>query len=175
TKNNIDESKLTAEAKDLYSKNRDKAIEVSNQAKTKNNELKNFIKNDLKPLVDGADNYLKDLIAKQNELNDTIKAYNKYVELINKGLASADDKEFIFLKKQIDTLMEDSQDLADLINNNQDILNTWKKTSSEKYGENFKINGAFTNVILNTNPNLDEITGGGGEIEIPDKPIDPAE
>ncbi|MCR8706003.1 hypothetical protein CAMP5121_08020, partial [Campylobacter sp. 2352 PW] len=111
-----------------------------------------------------------DLIAMQNKLDNTIKAYNAYVDLINKGLASKNDPEFIAFKNQIDTLMKESQELADLINNNQDILNTWKNISSEKYGENFKINGAFANVILNTNPNLKEITGDGGDGEDPNKP-----
>ncbi|MBT0816399.1 hypothetical protein, partial [Campylobacter lari] len=127
----------------------------------------NKLEKDLKPLVDESNGYLKDLIAMQNKLDNTIKAYNAYVDLINKGLASKNDPEFIALKNQIDTLMKDSQVLADLINENQKELSTWKNNNNT---ENFKVVGAFANVILNTNPNLKEITGDGGDGEDPNKP-----
>ncbi|HEC1786873.1 TPA: hypothetical protein R1733_001747, partial [Campylobacter lari] len=95
------------------------------------------------------------------------KAYNAYVDLINKGSASKNDPEFIALKNQIDTLMKESQVSADLINKNQKELSTWQKDNNT---ENFKVVGAFANVILNTNPNLKEITGEGGDGEDPNKP-----
>ncbi|HEC1728341.1 TPA: hypothetical protein R1703_001474, partial [Campylobacter lari] len=165
TKNNTGDSKLTTEAYNKYLANQKLSEIEFEKTKNKSNELKDFIKDDLKPLVDKSNIHLKDLIAMQNKLDNTIKAYNAYVDLINKGLASEDDKEFIILKNQIDTLMKDSQELADLINENQNILDVWNKSN-----KNFKVVGAFANVILNTNPNLNEITGGGGDGEDPNKP-----
>ncbi|MBT0825368.1 filamentous hemagglutinin N-terminal domain-containing protein, partial [Campylobacter lari] len=140
--------------------------QVNNTTKTIKGKI-DKLENDLKPLVDESNGYLKDLIAMQNKLDNTIKAYNAYVDLINKGLASKNDPEFIALKNQIDTLMKDSQVLADLINENQKELSTWQNDNNT---ENFKVVGAFANVILNTNPNLKEITGDGGDGEDPNKP-----
>ncbi|EAK3646818.1 filamentous hemagglutinin N-terminal domain-containing protein [Campylobacter lari] len=122
---------------------------------------------ELEPLVNSSNKYLKDLITKQNELDNAIKAYNTYVDLINKGFASADDREFIILKDQINTLMKESQVLADSINENQGKLIDWQNNNNT---ENFKVVGAFANVILNTNPKLDQITGKGGDIDNPNKP-----
>ncbi|EPV8107115.1 filamentous hemagglutinin N-terminal domain-containing protein [Campylobacter lari] len=130
--------------------------------KGKFNQLK-----ELEPLVNSSNKYLKDLITKQNELDNAIKAYNTYVDLINKGFASADDREFIILKDQINTLMKESQVLADSINENQGKLIDWQNNNNT---ENFKVVGAFANVILNTNPKLDQITGKGGDIDNPNKP-----
>ncbi|MCR8678136.1 hypothetical protein, partial [Campylobacter sp. S4:11] len=140
--------------------------QVNNTTKTIKGKI-DKLENDLKPLVDESNEYLKYLIAMQNKLDNTIKAYNAYVDLINKGLASKNDPEFIALKNQIDILMKDSQVLADLINENQKELSTWKNNNNT---ENFKVVGAFANVILNTNPNLKEITGDGGDGEDPNKP-----
>ncbi|MCH3694972.1 hypothetical protein LZB65_07900, partial [Campylobacter lari] len=123
--------------------------------------------NELKSLVISSDKYLKDLIVKQNNLNEVVDAYNAYVDLINKGLASKNDPEFITLKNQIDVLMKDSQILADLINENQKELSIWQNNNNT---ENFKVVGAFANVILNTNPKLDQITEEGGGGEDPNKP-----
>lgn len=122
---------------------------------------------ELEPLVNSSNKYLKDLITKQNELDNAIKAYNTYVDLINKGFANADDREFIILKDQINTLMKESQVLADSINENQGKLIDWQNNNNT---ENFKVIGAFANVILNTNPKLDQITGKGGDIDNPNKP-----
>ncbi|EMI4801269.1 filamentous hemagglutinin N-terminal domain-containing protein [Campylobacter lari] len=122
---------------------------------------------ELEPLVNSSNKYLKDLITKQNELDNAIKAYNTYVDLINKGFANADDREFIILKDQINTLMKESQVLADSINENQGKLIDWQNNNNT---ENFKVVGAFANVILNTNPKLDQITGKGGDIDNPNKP-----
>ncbi|WP_257937627.1 filamentous hemagglutinin N-terminal domain-containing protein [Campylobacter lari] len=140
--------------------------QVNNTTKTIKDKIDKLEK-DLKPLVNTSNGYLKDLIAMQNKLDNAIKAYNAYVDLINKGLASKNDPEFIALKNQIDTLMKDSQVLAGLINENQKELSTWQNDNNT---ENFKVVGAFANVILNTNPNLKEITGDGGDGEDPNKP-----
>ncbi|MCV3552512.1 hypothetical protein L8X40_08380, partial [Campylobacter sp. CNRCH_2013_0855] len=169
---------LTYEKNGLSTASKDKfegnGFSVKNEILSQvNNTTKNIkgkidkLENDLKPLADESNGYLKDLIAMQNKLDNTIKAYNAYVDLINKGLASKNDPEFIALKNQIDTLMKDSQVLADLINENQKELSTWQNDNNT---ENFKVVGAFANVILNTNPNLKEITGDGGDGEDPNKP-----
>ncbi|EAH7581224.1 hypothetical protein EOM96_07670, partial [Campylobacter lari] len=145
--------------------------QTSNTAKNINDKI-NQLDNELKSLVISSDKYLKDLIVKQNKLNEIIKAYNNYVALINKGLANESDPEFITLKNQIDVLMKDSQILADLINENQKELSIWQNNNNT---ENFKVVGAFANVILNTNPKLDQITEEGGGGEDPNKPVDPVE
>ncbi|HEC1728373.1 TPA: hypothetical protein R1703_001511, partial [Campylobacter lari] len=61
--------------------------QVNNTTKTIKDKIDKLEK-DLKPLVNASNGYLKDLIAMQNKLDNTIKAYNAYVDLINKGLAS---------------------------------------------------------------------------------------
>ncbi|KAB0587235.1 filamentous hemagglutinin N-terminal domain-containing protein, partial [Campylobacter lari subsp. concheus] len=85
--------------------------QTSNTAKNINDKI-NQLDNELKSLVISSDKYLKDLIVKQNKLNEIIKAYNNYVALINKGLANESDPEFITLKNQINTLMSESDVLA---------------------------------------------------------------
>ncbi|EAK9947035.1 filamentous hemagglutinin N-terminal domain-containing protein [Campylobacter lari] len=158
TKNNTGDSKLTTDANNKYLAYQKLSEIEFEKTKNKSNELKDFIKNDLKPLVDESNGYLEDLIAMQNKLDNAIKAYNAYVDLINKGLASKNDPEFIALKNQIDTLMKDSQVLADLINENQKELSTWQNDNNT---ENFKVVGAFANAIL-INPKLNEITNDSG-------------
>ncbi|WP_187153631.1 hypothetical protein, partial [Campylobacter peloridis] len=140
--------------------------QVNNTTKIIKDKI-NKLEKDLKPLANSSNGYLKDLIAKQNELDVVIKAYNKYVVLINKGLAHKNDPEFIILKNKIDTLIKDSQVLADSINKNQEGLSIWQNKNNT---ENFKVTGAFANGVLNTNPKLDEITGEGGDGEDPNKP-----
>ncbi|HEC1751221.1 TPA: filamentous hemagglutinin N-terminal domain-containing protein [Campylobacter lari] len=140
--------------------------QVSNTTKAMKDKI-NKLEKELGFLVSISEKSIEDLIAMQNKLDNAIKAYNAYVDLINKGLASKNDSEFIALKNQIDTLMKDSQVLADLINENQEKLSTWQNDNNT---ENFKVVGAFANVILNTNPNLKEIIGNGGDGEDPNKP-----
>ncbi|QOQ89118.1 filamentous hemagglutinin N-terminal domain-containing protein [Campylobacter peloridis] len=140
--------------------------QVNNTTKNIKDKI-NQLNDELKSLANESKGFLKDLIAKQNELDVVIKAYNKYVVLINKGLAHKNDPEFVILKNKIDTLMKDSQDLAILINTKQNELSTWQNKNNT---ENFKVIGAFANVVLNTNPKLDQIKGDGGEGEDPNKP-----
>ncbi|EAK6287403.1 filamentous hemagglutinin N-terminal domain-containing protein [Campylobacter lari] len=140
--------------------------QVNNTTKTIKDKI-NKLEEDLESLASSSEQSLEDLIAEQNNLNGVVDAYNAYVDLINKGLASKNDPEFITLKNQIDVLMKDSQILADLINENQKELSIWQNNNNT---ENFKVVGAFANVILNTNPNLKEITGEGGDGEEPNKP-----
>ncbi|HEC1747221.1 TPA: filamentous hemagglutinin N-terminal domain-containing protein, partial [Campylobacter lari] len=153
---------LSAASKDKFEGN---GFSVKNEILSQvNNTTKNIkdkfnkLEKDLKPLVDESNVNLKDLIAMQNRLDDTIKAYNKYVDLINKGLASKNDPEFIALKNKIDILIKDSQVLADSINENQKELSTWQNDNNT---ENFKVVGAFANAIL-INPKLNEITNDDG-------------
>ncbi|EHZ4886147.1 filamentous hemagglutinin N-terminal domain-containing protein, partial [Campylobacter lari] len=162
---------LSTASKDKFEGN---GFSVKNEILSQvNNTTKNIkdkfnkLKKDLESLASSSEQSLENLIIKQNKLNEVVDAYNAYVDLINKGLASKNDPEFIALKNQIDTLMKDSQVLADLINENQKELSTWKNNNNT---ENFKVVGAFANVILNTNPNLKEITGDGGDGEDPNKP-----
>ncbi|WP_259443230.1 two-partner secretion domain-containing protein [Campylobacter peloridis] len=140
--------------------------QVNNTTKNIKDKI-NQLNDELKSLANDSKGFLKDLIAKQNELDVVIKAYNKYVVLINKGLAHKNDPEFVILKNKIDTLMKDSQDLAILINTKQNELSIWQNKNNT---ENFKVIGAFANGVLNTNPKLDQIKGDGGEGEDPNKP-----
>ncbi|WP_410708293.1 filamentous hemagglutinin N-terminal domain-containing protein [Campylobacter lari] len=143
--------------------------QTSNTAKNINDKI-NQLDNELKSLVISSDKYLKDLIVKQNKLNEIIKAYNNYVALINKGLANESDPEFITLKNQINTLMSESDVLASEIGLNQNTLKLWQDKANKDSNGHFKIIGAFANVILNTNPKLDQITEEGGGGEDPNKP-----
>ncbi|OCX42618.1 hypothetical protein A7X81_01970, partial [Campylobacter ornithocola] len=137
-------------------------------------ELLAFINEKLKPLVEHSNNSLKQLLTKQKELDSVVKAYNAYVELINKGLASKNDQEFKTLENKLNSLMSESQILANSISNNQMLLEKWQgKTNTDSNGH-FTIKGAFANAILNTNPDLKEITGDGGSIDDPNRPELPA-
>ncbi|HEA7843453.1 TPA: hypothetical protein RXM13_001572, partial [Campylobacter coli] len=143
--------------------------EILNQVNNTSANIKNKlskIETDLKSLVENSNNSLNELLVKQKELDGVIKAYNAYVNLINKNLASKNDSEFIALKNQIDILTSESQILANLINSNQEKLSTWQNINNT---ESFKVAGAFANVIL-INPQLNQITGEGGDGEDPNKP-----
>ncbi|MCH3694944.1 hypothetical protein LZB65_07755, partial [Campylobacter lari] len=52
--------------------------QTSNTAKNINDKI-NQLDNELKSLVISSDKYLKDLIVKQNNLNEVVEAYNNYV------------------------------------------------------------------------------------------------
>ncbi|AJC92942.1 hemagglutinin domain-containing protein [Campylobacter subantarcticus LMG 24377] len=124
----------------------------------------NQLKEVLRPLVNSYNNYLKELLAKEKKLEDAVKAYNAYVDLINQNKASKNDPAFILLKEQIDTIIAKSQEYANKIKGYQDKLSDWQE---ENNTDNFQVVGAFANVILNTNPKLTPITGDGGTIPTP--------
>ncbi|MGJ0150007.1 hypothetical protein ACP0SF_08570, partial [Campylobacter lari] len=147
-----------------------KASDKFNTFNKNKTELLLFINTQLKDLVNATNDKLNILLTKQKELDTLIKAYNNYVALINKGLANESDPEFITLKNQINTLMSESDVLASEIGLNQNTLKLWQDKASKDSNGHFKIIGAFANVILNTNPKLDQITEEGGGGEDPNKP-----
>ncbi|WP_167348860.1 hypothetical protein, partial [Campylobacter ornithocola] len=172
--NNTGNSKLTEEAKDLYLANQNTSKNKYNEVDSKNKALMNFVKNDLYEKTKDSKDLLNELLAKQQQLKQVIKAYNAYVDLINKGLASKNDQEFKTLENKLNSLMSESQILANSISNNQMLLEKWQgKTNTDSNGH-FTIKGAFANAILNTNPDLKEITGDGGSIDDPNRPELPA-
>ncbi|EAL3899847.1 hypothetical protein A0Y62_07645, partial [Campylobacter lari] len=147
-----------------------KASDKFNTFNKNKTELLLFINTQLKDLVNATNDKLNILLTKQKELDTLIKAYNNYVALINKGLANESDPEFITLKNQINTLMSESDVLASEIGLNQNTLKLWQDKANKDSNGHFKIIGAFANVILNTNPKLDQITEEGGGGEDPNKP-----
>ncbi|WP_410709365.1 hypothetical protein [Campylobacter lari] len=152
-----------------------KASDKFNTFNKNKTELLLFINTQLKDLINATNDKLNILLTKQKELDMFIKAYNNYVALINKGLANESDPEFITLKNQIDVLMSESDVLASEIELNQNTLKLWQDKASKDSNGHFEIVGAFANVILNTNPKLDQITEEGGGGEDPNKPVDPIE
>ncbi|MCV3356656.1 hypothetical protein L8U37_04270, partial [Campylobacter sp. RKI_CA19_01122] len=110
------------------------------------------------------------------QLNDLASAYNKYVELINKGLASKDDQAFKDISNELFDLIakvgDETEAIERLIKDFEDL----KISVSDESSGHFVVKGELSTIKI-PYPILASIKddNGGGEIEIPDKPIDPVE
>ncbi|WP_412097436.1 hemagglutinin domain-containing protein [Campylobacter lari] len=159
--NNTGKSRLTEEAKELYLSNQEKSKNTYKEVSEKNKAVMNFIKNDLNEKTKDSKDLLKQLLLKQKELDNVVKAYNVYVDLINRGIKSKYDSAFKTLKNNLNSLISESQILATAISNNQELLQKWKIEAHDKSSSHFIIKGAFANAIL-INPKLNEITNDSG-------------
>ncbi|MCV3483453.1 hypothetical protein, partial [Campylobacter sp. CNRCH_2014_0184h] len=106
----------------------------------------------------------------QEELAKAIKAYNDYVVLIEKGLANENDPLFVSIKNTIIKLNTEAKNLYAQLLNYKDQLQDFK--DNNKF-EKVIIAGDFKTIPLLIAPDVNRPIDGGGEIEIPDKPIDP--
>ncbi|MCV3403917.1 filamentous hemagglutinin N-terminal domain-containing protein, partial [Campylobacter sp. IFREMER_LSEM_CL2090] len=152
---------IDVEYKNIYNKYQD-ILKLIDESKI---SLNKFISGSLKPLIQETENFIERLIIYQGQLNDKIAEYNDYVDLINQGLANKNDEYLDDLKKDMNMLINASKNLADKINKNQEQLIKWKEEALKQSQGHFEIKGAFANVILNTNLDLNEID--------PPKPIIP--
>ncbi|AJD01983.1 two-partner secretion domain-containing protein [Campylobacter lari] len=159
--NNTGKSKLTDDAKVLYEANQNRSKNKYEEIDGKNKAVMNFIKNDLNEKTKDSKDLLKQLLAKQKELDSAVKAYNAYVDLINRGVKSKYDSAFKTLKNNLNSLISESQILATAISSNQTILTKWQDKASDDSNGQFTIKGAFANAIL-INPKLNEITNDSG-------------
>ncbi|MCV3440817.1 hypothetical protein L8W50_07785, partial [Campylobacter lari] len=149
--------------------------EVSNSLENKTiaSNLENL--SNLNDKINSANNNFKEKNY-YKRLNDLALAYNKYVELINKGLASKDDQAFKDISNKlfalIATVGKETEAIEKLIKDFEGL----KISVSDKSNGHFVVEGELSAIKI-PYPILASIKddNGGGEIEIPDKPIDPVE
>ncbi|MCR8687311.1 hypothetical protein, partial [Campylobacter sp. 1569] len=105
------------------------------------------------------------------DLNKLASEYNKYVELINKGLASKDDQAFKEISDMLFALIarvgDETEAIERLIKDFEDLKTQVSKNSNG----HFVVTGELSAIKI-PYPILASIKddNGGGEIEIPDKP-----
>ncbi|MCV3397638.1 filamentous hemagglutinin N-terminal domain-containing protein [Campylobacter sp. RKI_CA19_01116] len=131
-------------------------------------------------------NDLKDKYNKENyqkQIDELATRYNIIVSIINSNKNLSEDLLNNFYRElsSISSKIENLMFLAQLDKNKSDIsIDDFEslKAKANQY-EYFTLNGNFDKVSNVKIPILDSIkdseNGGGGEIEIPDKPIDPVE
>ncbi|MCV3440810.1 hypothetical protein L8W50_07750 [Campylobacter lari] len=150
---------------------------ASNQANANKDKVNNFIQylnNEVNKINSANNNFKEKDYYKQ--LNDLALAYNKYVELINKGLASKDDQAFKDISNKLFALIaqvgKETEAIEKLIKDFEGL----KISVSDKSSGHFVVKGELSAIKI-PYPILASIKddNGGGEIEIPDKPIDPVE
>ncbi|EGH4468693.1 hypothetical protein IEJ30_001512 [Campylobacter lari] len=152
--------------------------EVSNalENKTITNNLEKL--NNLNDKINSANNDFKEKNY-YKQLNDLALAYNKYIELINKGLASKDDQAFKDISNKLFALIaqvgKETEAIEKLIKDFEGL----KIQASEKSNGHFIVEGELSAIKI-PYPILASIkdnnnNNGGGEIDKPEKPIDPIE
>ncbi|MBT0825377.1 filamentous hemagglutinin N-terminal domain-containing protein, partial [Campylobacter lari] len=150
---------------------------ASNQANTNKDKVNNFIQylNNEVNKINSANNKFKEKNY-YKDLNDLALAYNKYVELINKGLASKDDQAFKDISDMLFDLIAQAQDETEAIERLIKDFEDLKTQVSKNSNGHFVVTGELSAIKI-PYPILASIKddNGGGEIEIPDKPIDPVE
>ncbi|MBT0821068.1 filamentous hemagglutinin N-terminal domain-containing protein, partial [Campylobacter lari] len=175
---NFSEGKLNASALKEYKNNLAPKVEKINKYK---DDVNHFIQTTLNNKVNSI-NEANENFSKKNyyeEINTLALAYNKYIELINKGLASKDDQAFKDISNKLFALIaqaqDDTEDIKELINSFESL----KTQASEKSNGHFIVEGDLQalNILY---PILASIkdnnnNNGGGEIDKPEKPIDPIE
>ncbi|QKF57745.1 filamentous hemagglutinin N-terminal domain-containing protein [Campylobacter ornithocola] len=168
--------------KDILEKfHNDYKTAYSKYDKFKNNkaELLAFINEKLKPLVNSI-NKANENFNKQdyyNQLNELALAYNKYVELINKGLANKNDQAFKDISNELFALIAQAQGETKTIEELIKGFNNLQAQAKDKSNGHFIVEGELSAIKI-PYPILASIkdnNNGSGEIDIPDKPIDPVE
>ncbi|MCR8709139.1 hypothetical protein, partial [Campylobacter sp. RM5063] len=103
------------------------------------------------------------------QLNDLASAYNKYVELINKGLASKDDQAFKDISNELFDLIAKVGDETEAIERLIKDFEDFKISVSDESSGRFVVKGELSAIKI-PYPILASIKddNGGGEIEIPD-------
>ncbi|VEJ07583.1 hemagglutination domain protein [Campylobacter lari] len=147
--------------------------------KTNKAELLAFINDKLKPLVNSINEANKNFNTQDyyNRLNKLALAYNKYVELINKGLANKNDQAFKDISNKLFALIAQAQGetktIEELINSFEDL----KTQASEKSNGHFIVEGDLQalNIPYPILASIKDNNNGSGEIDKPEKPIDPIE
>ncbi|HEB9320732.1 TPA: hypothetical protein RZK22_001605, partial [Campylobacter coli] len=172
--NNASDSKLTAEAQVLYDSLKSIAGDKATQANANKDKINNFIQTTLKNQV-GQINSANENFNKQNydkQIDALAKAYNEYIQLIDKGLVSKEDQVFKEVSDKLFNLISKSQDETKMIKEFVVSFNSTKEQVNEKFGEYFFIKGDLraANVAY---PILYPIGDSDGN-EV-DKPLDPIE
>ncbi|HEG5396635.1 TPA: hypothetical protein SEZ58_001661, partial [Campylobacter coli] len=172
--NNASDSKLTAEAQVLYDSLKSVAGDKATQANANKDKINHFIQTTLKNQV-GQINSANENFNKQNydkQIDALAKAYNKYIQLIDKGLVSKEDQVFKEVSDKLFNLISKSQDETKMIKEFVASFNSTKEQVNEKFGEYFFIKGDLraANVAY---PILYPIGDSDGN-EV-DKPLDPIE
>ncbi|EGK8049312.1 hypothetical protein IO386_001505, partial [Campylobacter lari] len=145
---------------------------ASIQANANKDKVNNFIQylNNEVNKINSANNAFKEKNY-YKRLNDLALAYNKYIELINKGLASKDDQAFKDISNKLFALIaqvgKETEAIEKLIKDFEGL----KIQVSENSNGRFVVKGELSAIKI-PYPILASIKddNNGGEIEIPDKP-----
>ncbi|MBT0822698.1 hypothetical protein KJQ64_08120, partial [Campylobacter lari] len=145
---------------------------ASKQANANKDKVNNFIQYLNKEVnkINSANNDFKEKNY-YKQLNDLALAYNKYIELINKGLASKDDQAFKDISNKLFALIaqvgKETEAIEKLIKDFEGL----KIQVSENSNGRFVVKGELSAIKI-PYPILASIKddNNGGGIEIPDKP-----
>ncbi|WP_258109048.1 filamentous hemagglutinin N-terminal domain-containing protein [Campylobacter lari] len=169
----INKAKFTDETvKDSFEKSFINAGAKFTNFNNKKNKLYNELKVLNENIVSKGFNIERLLDENQEELAKFIKAYNDYVVLIEKGLANENDPLFVSIKSTIIKLNTEAKTLYAQLLDYKGKLQDFKDNNEF---EKVIIAGDFKTIPLLIAPDVNKPIDGGGEIEIPDKPIDPVE
>ncbi|MBX1935065.1 hypothetical protein I9Q28_06255, partial [Campylobacter lari] len=169
----INKAKFTDETvKDSFEKSFINAGAKFTNFNNKKNKLYNELKVLNENIVSKGFNIERLLDENQEELAKFIKAYNDYVVLIEKGLANENDPLFVSIKSTIIKLNTEAKNLYAQLLDYKGKLQDFKDNNEF---EKVIIAGDFKTIPLLIAPDVNKPIDGGGEIEIPDKPIDPVE
>ncbi|VEJ05983.1 hemagglutination domain protein [Campylobacter lari] len=156
-----------------------KVVEVYNQTNANKDQVNHFIQTTLNNKVNSINEANKNFSEKNyyEEINTLALAYNKYVELINKGLANKNDQAFKDISNKLFALIAQAQGetktIEELINSFEDL----KTQASEKSNGHFIVEGDLQalNIPYPILASIKDNNNGSGEIDKPEKPIDPIE
>ncbi|WP_257941622.1 hemagglutinin domain-containing protein [Campylobacter lari] len=150
------------------------ASKQANANKDKVNDFIPYLNNEVNKINSANNDFKEKNYYKQ--LNDLALAYNKYIELINKGLASKDDQAFKDISNKLFALIaqvgKETEAIEKLIKDFEGL----KIQVSENSNGHFVFKGELSAIKI-PYPILASIKddNNSGGIEIPDKPIDPVE
>ncbi|WP_410689844.1 hypothetical protein [Campylobacter lari] len=173
---NFSEGKLNASALKEYKNNLAPKVEKINKYK---DDVNHFIQTTLNNKVNSINKANEHFNTQDyyNRLTELALAYNKYVELINKGLANKNDQAFKDISNRLFALIAQAQGetktIEELINSFEDL----KTQASEKSNGHFIVEGDLQalNIPYPILASIKDNNNGSGEIDKPEKPIDPIE
>ncbi|EAK0847716.1 hypothetical protein A0Y69_03295 [Campylobacter lari] len=174
-----DDKFANKDTKDTNSKVTNKVVKVYNQTNANKDQVNHFIQTTLNNKVNSINEANKNFSEKNyyEEINTLALAYNKYVELINKGLANKNDQAFKDISNRLFALIAQAQGetktIEELINSFEDL----KTQASEKSNGHFIVEGDLQalNIPYPILASIKDNNNGSGEIDKPEKPIDPIE
>ncbi|WP_410689757.1 filamentous hemagglutinin N-terminal domain-containing protein [Campylobacter lari] len=174
-----DDKFANKDTKNTNSKVTSKVVEVYNQTNANKDQVNHFIQTTLNNKVNSINEANENFNTQDyyNRLNELALAYNKYVELINKGLANKNDQAFKDISNRLFALIAQAQGetktIEELINSFEDL----KTQASKNSNGHFIVEGDLQalNIPYPILASIKDNNNGSGEIDKPEKPIDPIE